>query len=183
MFVLPKGQVYAHPHPSSIPSRRFARVHVVLVGPLPPSLGNTQIFTITDSTTRCAEAIQFPPPQLPPVLRLSANVRRGTTVHNPHHHYCIQSLIQRPCGTPSPMAESSPPSPLPLPSMASAHLPWFLLSFRSSPHKLTSLPPSEAVFGTPLILPAQFPAIPEDDSCQCQPWRLSPIDIKTRPVQ
>ncbi len=37
-----------------------------------------------------------------------------------------------------------------------SQLPWFLLSYRSSPHDLSNLSPAEAVFGTPLMLPAQF---------------------------
>ena len=45
-----------------------------------------------------------------------------------------------------------------------SHLPWFLLSFRSSPHEQSNLSPAEALYGTPLVLPAQFPATPEDDS-------------------
>jgi transposase InsO family protein len=47
-----------------------------------------------------------------------------------------------------------------------AHLPWFLLSYRSSPHELTNLSPAEAVYGVPLVLPGQFPISPEDDSSQ-----------------
>jgi hypothetical protein len=45
-----------------------------------------------------------------------------------------------------------------------AHLLLVLLSYRCSPHDATNLSPAEAVFGTPLILPAQFPLSPEDDS-------------------
>ncbi len=41
----------------SVPERRFSHVHVDIVGPLPPSQGNTHIFTMVDRTTRWAEAV------------------------------------------------------------------------------------------------------------------------------
>ncbi len=44
------------------------------------------------------------------------------------------------------------------------HLPWFILSFCSSPREFTNLSPAKVVFSTPLVLPAQFPATPDDDS-------------------
>ena len=40
-----------------VPTRRFAHLHVDLVGPLPASRGFTHIFTIIDRTTRWPEAI------------------------------------------------------------------------------------------------------------------------------
>jgi transposase InsO family protein len=47
-----------------------------------------------------------------------------------------------------------------------AHLPWLLLSYRSSPHELTNISPAEAVYGVPLVIPAQFPISPDDVSSQ-----------------
>ncbi len=41
----------------AVPSRRFAHLHVDLVGPLPSSAGNTCIFTVVDRTTRWPEAV------------------------------------------------------------------------------------------------------------------------------
>ena len=40
-----------------VPEKRFSRIHVDIVGPLPPSCGLTHIFSIIDRTTRCPEAI------------------------------------------------------------------------------------------------------------------------------
>ncbi len=57
-------------------------------------------------------------------------------------HRCLKSTLRARCTSP----------------YWYSHLPWFLLSYRSSPHDLTNLSPAEAVFGTPLVLPAQFPA-------------------------
>jgi hypothetical protein len=56
-----RGKVHKHVHlqPAEIlvPHRRFAHIHVKLVGPLPPSRGHTYLFTIIDSTSRWPEAI------------------------------------------------------------------------------------------------------------------------------
>ena len=40
-----------------LPDRRFQRLHVDIVGPLPPSRGMTYLFTIIDRYTRWPEAI------------------------------------------------------------------------------------------------------------------------------
>jgi hypothetical protein len=56
-----RGKVHRHVHlqPAEIPvpHRRFAHIHVDLVGPLPPSRGHTYLFTIIDQTSRWPEAI------------------------------------------------------------------------------------------------------------------------------
>jgi hypothetical protein len=56
-----RGKVHRHVHlqPTEIPvpHRRFAHLHVDLVGPLPPSRGHTYLFTIIDRTSRWPEAI------------------------------------------------------------------------------------------------------------------------------
>jgi hypothetical protein len=40
----------------------------------------------------------------------------------------------------------------------------FLFSFRSTPHEKSNLSPAEDTFVSPLVLPAQFPFSPDDDS-------------------
>jgi hypothetical protein len=56
-----RGKVHRHVHqqPAEIPvpHRRFAHIHVDLVGPLPPSHGHTYLFTIINQTSRWPEAI------------------------------------------------------------------------------------------------------------------------------
>jgi hypothetical protein len=56
-----QGKVHKHVHlqPAEIPvpHRRFAHIHVDLVGQLPPSRGHTYLFTIIDQTSRWPEAI------------------------------------------------------------------------------------------------------------------------------
>jgi hypothetical protein len=38
-----------------------------------------------------------------------------------------------------------------------AHLPWVLLGLRAAPHEEDNISPAQAVFGTPIVLPGQFP--------------------------
>jgi len=56
-----RGKIHKHVHlqPAEIPvpHRRFAHIHVDLVGPLPPSHGHTYLFTIIDRTLRWPEAV------------------------------------------------------------------------------------------------------------------------------
>jgi hypothetical protein len=56
------GKVVRHTkaplQPMAVPGRRFAHVHVDLVGPFPPSRdGFTHVLTIVDRTTRWPEAV------------------------------------------------------------------------------------------------------------------------------
>ena len=56
-----RGKLHRHVHlqPTEIPvpHRRFAHLHVDLVGPLPPSRGHTYLFTIIDRMSRWPEAV------------------------------------------------------------------------------------------------------------------------------
>ena len=56
-----RGKVHRHihlqPEEIPVPHRRFAHLHVDLVGPLPPSRGHTYLFTIIDRTSRWPEAV------------------------------------------------------------------------------------------------------------------------------
>jgi len=49
--------VHLQPEPIAVPIRRFAHLHVDLVGPLPKSSGFSYLFTVVDRTTRWPEAI------------------------------------------------------------------------------------------------------------------------------
>ena len=61
LLALPAGQSSQTRPPTTrkipVPHRRFAHIHVDLVGPLPPSHGHTYLFTIIDRTSRWPEAI------------------------------------------------------------------------------------------------------------------------------
>ena len=56
-----RAKMYRHIHlqaaPIPLPRRRFAHIHVDLVGPLSPSKGFTYLFTIIDRTTRWPEVV------------------------------------------------------------------------------------------------------------------------------
>ena len=49
--------IHIKPLPIAVPQRRFAHIHIDLVGPLPPSQGHTHILIIIDRTSRWMEAI------------------------------------------------------------------------------------------------------------------------------
>jgi hypothetical protein len=188
-----KAKIHTHvslpPSVIPIPERRFSHIHVDLVGPLPPSQGCTHIFTMVDRTTRwmeavplstttaaaCAEALcsawisRFGIPhtitsdrgtqftssiwsQLSSFLHIS---HITTTAFHPQSNGMVERFHRRLKDTLR--ARCSSPDWV-------AHLPWCLLAFRSSPHELSNSSPAEAVFGTPLVLPGEFPASPEDDS-------------------
>ena len=55
------GKVHCHIHLRAehipVPTRRFAHLHVDLVGPLPLSAGLNYVYTILDRTTRWPEAV------------------------------------------------------------------------------------------------------------------------------
>jgi hypothetical protein len=188
-----KAKIHTHIAPPAtaipIPECRFAHIHVDIVGPLPPSQGFTHIFTIVDRTTRweesvplssltasaCADALcstwiaRF---SVPHTITLDRGTRFTsalwshltsflqiehitTTAFHPQSnriverfHHCLKDTLRACCTTLDWVG----------------HLPWFLFSFRSTPHEKSNLSPAEATFGSPLVLPAQFPVSPHDDS-------------------
>jgi cleavage and polyadenylation specificity factor subunit 1 len=190
-----KAKIHTHISPPSqpipIPSRRFSHIHIDLVGPLPPSQGHTHILTIIDRTTRwleavplsstssknCAEALisswisRFGIPHTITSDRgsqFTSSIWHSLSfllnishIHTTAFHPQSNGLIERVHRT----LKASLTARCATPDWVS-HLPWFLLSFRSTPHDKSNLSPAEAVFGSPLILPAQFPISPEDSSRQ-----------------
>jgi RNase H-like domain found in reverse transcriptase/Reverse transcriptase (RNA-dependent DNA polymerase)/Integrase zinc binding domain/Integrase core domain len=188
-----KAKIHTHisppPQTIPIPERRFSHVHVDIVGPLPSSQGHSHILTMIDRTTRwleatplpsissksCAEAFinswisrfgiphtitsdrgsQFTSSLWQSLSSLLNISHIHTTAFHPQSNGIIERVHRR--------LKASLTARCASPDWV-AHLPWFLLSFRSTPHEISNLSPAEAVFGTPLVLPAQFPAAPEDNS-------------------
>ena len=169
-----------------IPSRRFQHIHVDLVGPFPPSLGKTYIFTIIDRTSRWAEAVplsdisaascaqalcanwvcRFGVPETitsdrgahftsavwAAVCALLGSAHIPTTAYHPQsngmverwHRRLKDALRARNAG-----------------EHWAEHLPWVLLALRAAPHEDNNRSPAEAVYGSPLVLPGEFPSSPE----------------------
>jgi len=187
-----RAKIHHHTHPSpapiDIPPRRFAHVHLDLVGPLPLSQGCTHLLTMVDRTTRWLEAV--------PVSSLSAAdcaavfcsawvARFGAPEHLTTDRgaqftsalwAALLSLLQiKPIRTTAFHPQSNGmverfhrrlKAVLVARCAAAdwvAHLPWTLLSLRTTPHEKSGLSPAEAVYGSALTLPAQFPIVPDGD--------------------
>jgi hypothetical protein len=185
-----KTHTHIKPPPQQIPipHRRFSHIHIDIVGPLPSSQGHTHILTMIDRTTRwpeaapltsttaadCASALittwitrfgvpdtitsdrgtQFTSSIWSQISHLLNIQHITTTAYHPQSngmierfHRSLKATLRARCTTPD----------------WTAHLPWFLLSYRATPHDISNTSPAEAVFGSPLILPAQFAAAPDDD--------------------
>jgi transposase InsO family protein len=190
-----KAKIHTHisppPQPIPIPSRRFSHIHIDLVGPLPSSQGHTHILTVIDRTTRwleatplsstssksCAEALisswisRFGIPHTitsdrgsqftSSIWQSLSTLLNISHIHTTAFHPQSNGMVERVHRT----LKASLTARCASPDWV-AHLPWFLLSFRATPHDKSNLSPAEAVFGSPLILPAQFPSSPDDSSQQ-----------------
>ncbi len=169
--------------------RRFSHLHVDLVGPLPRSSGFSYLFTIVDRTTRwpeamplasttaadCAAALlqgwiqrfgvpdtitsdrgpQFTSSLWAALCSLLSIKHTQTTAYHPQSNGLVERFHRR-------LKDA-------LPARAVGadwfnHLPWVLLGFRSAWREDSEFSPSEAVFGSQLVLPGQFLSTPESPS-------------------
>jgi cleavage and polyadenylation specificity factor subunit 1 len=185
-----RGKVYRHVHlqaePITVPSRRFAHLHVDLVGPLPPSRGFTYLFTMIDRTTRWAEAVplaaitaadcakalaagwiaRFGVPdvitsdrgaQFTSTLWASlCNILNITRNTTTAFHPQANGMVER---WHRRLKDA-------LRARAAAadwadHLPWVLLALRAAPHEDSAASPAESVYGAQLVLPGEFLGTPE----------------------
>ncbi len=180
-----RGKVHRHVHlqPAEIPipHRRFAHIHVDLVGLLPPSRGHTYLFTIIDRTSRWPEAIPLSSITAADCARalFAGWVSRfgvPATITSDRGAQFTSALWAGLCSLlniqHSPMTAYHPQSnglverfhrrlKDALRSRASAadwhdHLPWVMLGIRASFRDDSEFSPAEAVFGSQLILPGQF---------------------------
>jgi hypothetical protein len=180
-----RGKVHKHVHlqPAEIPvpHRHFAHIHVDLVGPLPPSLGHTYLFTIIYQTSRWLEAIPLSSITaadcaralfagwvyrfgVPATITSDRGAQFTPTLwaglcsllniqHSPTTSYHPQSngLVERFHRRLKDALWSQ---------VAAAdwhdHLPWVMLGIRASSREDCEFSPAEAVFGSQLILPGQF---------------------------
>jgi hypothetical protein len=185
-----KGKIHKHIHlqPDAIPvpQRRFAHIHVDLVGPLPKSSGFTHLFTIMDRTTRWPEAIPLSATSSSDCA--AALLRRWiqrfgvpTTITSDRGPQFTAALWAATCRL---LSISHVPTTAYHPqanglverfhrrlkdalrARASGsdwynHLPWVLLGIRSTWREDSQFSPAEVFFGSQPVLPGQFLDTPE----------------------
>ena len=163
------------------PSRRFAQIHVDIVGPLPQSEGYRYLFTITDRATRwpeaapiydetaesCAGALltswvaRFGLPEHITSDRGGAFISNLWTNlalllgiqlhHTTAYHPQSNGMIERWHRT----LKTSLMSRCTGPDWIH-HLPWVLLGLRTTPKEGINISAAEMVFGQPLVVPGEF---------------------------
>jgi hypothetical protein len=172
-----------------VPVRRFAHLHVDLVGPLPRSSGFSYLFTIIDRTTRWPEAV--------PLTSITAADCAAALLQGWIQRYGVPDTITSDRG---PQFTSSLWAALcsllsikhnqttayhpqsnglverlhrrlkdALRARAAGadwylHVPWVLLGIRTACSEESDFSPAEAVFGSQLVLPGQFLSTPEPPS-------------------
>ena len=169
-----------------VPGRRFSHIHVDLVGPLPQSNGFSYLFTIIDRSTRWPEAVPLqsttaeecakvllrswiPIFGVPAVITSDRGAQFTSSVwsalckflgivHSPTTSFHPQSngIVERfhrqlKVSLRSRLAGSD----------WFHHLPLVLLGLRSVPREDSAISASEALFGSPLVLPGEFLDSPE----------------------
>ena len=188
-----RGKVLRHVHlrPEKIPVpfRRFAHIHIDLVGPLPPSHGYTYLLTCVDRSTRWPEVI--------PMTGISATECASAIFHGWISRFGVPDIITSDRGTQFTSSlwsaicsllgirHNTTTSFHPQSNgmverfhrqlknslrarLASTdwfeHLPWVLLGLRSAPREDSATSASEAVYGSDLSLPHQFLTVPDPPS-------------------
>ena len=163
------------------PKRRFAHIHVDVVGPLPPSHGFRYLFTVTDRSTRwpeatpmedetatsCASALlsswisRFGLPEHITSDRGSAFISGlwsslahllGIQLHHTTaYHPQANGMIERWHRTLKAALMTRCSSP-----DWAYHLPWVLLGIRTMPKEGLQVSSAEMVYGQPLVVPGEF---------------------------
>ena len=161
-----------------VPGWRFSHIHVDLVGPLPQSDGFSYLFTIIDRTTRWLEAVPLKSTTaeecarviLPSWIPLFGALSVITSDRGAQFTSSVWSALCRfLCIVHSPMTSFHPQSngiverfhrqlKVSLRACLAGtdwfhHLPLVLLGLRSVPREDSSVFTSEALFGSPLVLP------------------------------
>jgi hypothetical protein len=172
-----------------VPVRRFSHLHVDLVGPLPRSSGFSYLFTMVDRTTRWPEAIplasttaadcaaallqgwiqrfgvpgtitsdrgpQFTSSLWAALCSLLSIKHTQTTAYHPQSNGLVERFHCRLKDALRARAAGAD---------WFVHLPWVLLGMRTAWREDSDFSPSEAVFGSQLVLPGQFLSTPEPPS-------------------
>jgi len=178
--------VHVQPEQIPMPTRRFAHVHIDLVGPLPQSDGNTHILTIIDRSTRWPEAIPVPGTSarqcaeafisswvsrfgVPSTLTSDRGAQFTSAVwksmcdllHVDHvlttaYHPQSNGLLERFHRRLKSALRARATS-----AHWSRQLPLILLHLRATQREDVPRSPAEAVYGSPIFLPGQLVTSPE----------------------
>jgi hypothetical protein len=188
-----RGKIHHHihlqPEKLTVPHRRFAHIHVDLVGPLPQSSGFTYIFTMVDRTTRWPEAVPLTATTaadcaqallhgwiqrfgVPSILTSDRGPQFTSSVwaalcqllnikHNPTTAYHPQSngLVE-----PFHCRLKDALHARAAGSNWASHLPWVLLEIRTAWRDDSTFSPADAVYGSQPVLPGQILDSPESPS-------------------
>ena len=165
----------------SVPEKRFSHIHVDLVGPLPPSLGFTHLFTVIDRHTRWPEAVPLKDTSATECARALISIwvsRFGVPLHMTsdrgvqftsalwkamsqsigiqiHHttsyHPQSNGLVERFHRS----LKTSLKARLKGPNWID-ELPWVMLGLRTTPKDDLDTSSAELVYGEPLTVPGDF---------------------------
>ncbi len=173
--------------PFPAPARRFAHVHLDLVGPLPASAkGFTHVLTIIDRSTRYLEAVPLKTTSAETCLEaftsnwlarfgVPATMTTDRGVQFASHTwktFCVklgidhvQTTAYHPQANGIVERSHRQLKDALRARLAGAswpdHLPWVLLGLRAAPKETSNVSSAELVNGAPLVLPGQFVDVPE----------------------
>jgi len=178
--------VHVLPEKIPVPHRRFAHLHVDLVGPLPPSQGFTHVFTVIDRSTRWPDAFPISDTSAATCARVLLEgwvTRFGVpeTITSDRGAQFTSSLWRQICSTLQISHQQTTAYHPQSNGMVerlhrrmkdalraraasqdwSSHLPWVMMGLRAAPREDSNSSPADAVYGSPLILPGQFLGQPE----------------------
>ena len=209
-----RGKVTSQPaapvQPIPVPGRRFAHVHVDIVGPLPPSSsGVRHVLTVIDRATRWAEVIPLTSTTaaacveaittgwisrfgVPEVITSDRGVQFTSDVWkilctrlNIKH---VQTTAYHPQSNGMIERFHRQLKDALRSRLAGvdwvAHLPWVLLGLRSAPKEDSGLSSAELLYGTPLTLPGELLSVPEAAPRAVVDYlrHVAPTSIPTRPL-
>ena len=195
--------------PIPVPGRRFAHVHVDLVGPLPATAaGQSYLFTMVDRATRWAEAVPLGLTSAADCaaafiggwvsrfgvlevltsdrgVQFTSELWRVLCYRLGLHHIKTTAYHPQANGLVERFHRRLKET---LRARSSGsdwdkHLPWVLLGLRSSPREDSALSSAEVLFGAPLALPGDFLSSAEPPPAVFLHRLRQPVDqLPTRPL-